>query len=109
MLKHGVQMEYQQINTSEILNSDIYSKYKEICSIIENDEEINNLLQEIKKLQNKSVFLEYNNDLSFLEVEKEILEKANILNSNEKYKLYLSKMKELNDSLLEGKNASRSL
>ena len=79
------------MNTSEILNSDIYSKYKEICSIIENDEEINN------------------NDLSFLEVEKEILEKANILNSNEKYKLYLSKMKELNDSLLEGKNASRSL
>ena len=63
----------------------------------------------LKKLQNKSVFLEYNNDLSFLEVEKEILEKANILNSNEKYKLYLSKMKELNDSLLEGKNASRSL
>ena len=63
------------MNTSEILNSDIYSKYKEICSIIENDEEINNLLQEIKKLQNKSVFLEYNNDLSFLEVEKEILEK----------------------------------
>ena len=97
------------MNTSEILNSDIYSKYKEICYIIENDEEINNLLQEIKKLQNKSVFLEYNNDLSFLEVEKEILEKANILNSNEKYKLYLSKMKELNDSLLEGKNASRSL
>ena len=97
------------MNTSEILNSDIYSKYKKICSIIENDEEINNLLQEIKKLQNKSVFLEYNNDLSFLEVEKEILEKANILNSNEKYKLYLSKMKELNDSLLEGKNASRSL
>ena len=97
------------MNTSEILNSDIYSKYKEICSIIENDEEINNLLQEIKKLQNKSVFLEYNNDLSFLEVEKEILEKANILNSNEKYKLYLSKMKELKDSLLEGKNASRSL
>ena len=97
------------MNTSEILNSDIYSKYKEICYIIECDEEINNLLQEIKKLQNKSVFLEYNNDLSFLEVEKEILEKANILNSNEKYKLYLSKMKELNDSLLEGKNASRSL
>ena len=29
------------MNTSEILNSDIYSKYKEICSIIENDEEIN--------------------------------------------------------------------
>lgn len=97
------------MNTSEILNSDIYSKYKEICSIIKCDEEINNLLQEIKKLQNKSIFLEYNNDLSFLEVEKEILEKVNILNSNEKYKLYLSKMKELNDSLLEGKNASRSL
>ena len=97
------------MNTSEILNSDIYFQYKEICSIIECDEEINNLLQEIKKLQNKSIFLEYNNDLSFLEVEKEILEKVNILNSNEKYKLYLSKMKELNDSLLEGKNASRSL
>ena len=97
------------MNTSEILNSDIYSKYIEKKKYYKLRSEINNLLQEIKKLQNKSVFLEYNNDLSFLEVEKEILEKANILNSNEKYKLYLSKMKELNDSLLEGKNASRSL
>lgn len=96
------------MNTCDILNSDIYSQYKEICSIIENDVEINNLLNEIKKLQNKSIFLEYNNDLSFLEVEKEILEKVNILNNNERYKLYLSKMKELNDSLLDGKNASRS-
>lgn len=97
------------MNTNEILSSDTYTKYMEIVSLIEDDEEINNLLTEIKKLQNKSVFLEYNNDLSFLEVEKEILEKVNILNNNEKYKLYLFKMKELNDSLLENNHESRSL
>lgn len=91
-------------NIDNILTSNTYVRYKEICSIIENDKEINDLLNEIKVLQNKSVFLEYNNDLSFLDVEKEILEKVDLLNSNEKYKLYLNEMKLYNESLISGGN-----
>lgn len=91
-------------NINDFLSSNTYVKYKEICSIIEDDKEINDLLNEIKVLQNKSIFLEYNNDLSFLDVEKEILEKVDLLNGNEKYKLYLNEMKKYNESLVSGGN-----
>lgn len=87
-------------SVSSIEDSYLYNEYKNICSIISNDKEVNDLLNEIKKLQNKSVFLEYNNDLEFLEVEKEIVRKVDELNNNTNYKKYLEEMKKYNESLL---------
>lgn len=87
-------------SVSSIEDSYLYDEYKNICSIISNDKEVNDLLNEIKKLQNKSVFLEYNNDLEFLEVEKEIVRKVDELNNNTNYKKYLEEMKRYNESLL---------
>lgn len=84
------------IDTNKLENSLEYLEYKNICRIISDDKYINDLLNEIKVLQNKSIFLEYNNDLEFLEVEKEIERKVMELNSNPKYIKYLEEMRKYN-------------
>lgn len=84
------------IDTNKLENSLEYLEYKNICRIISDNKYINDLLNEIKVLQNKSIFLEYNNDLEFLEVEKEIERKVMELNSNPKYIKYLEEMRKYN-------------
>lgn len=81
---------------SEITESEQYIKYKEIGNIIENDSFVMNLMEEIKELQQEAVILEYNDDPKYLELEEIIKEKADVLNNNETYKLYLEKMDEYN-------------
>ena len=58
-----------------ITSSKEYLAYQNIGTVIEKNEEINNLVTEIKELQQKSVELEYNNDPSYKEIDKEIEEK----------------------------------
>lgn len=87
------------IDIFKMENSYEYLEYKKICSIISDDKDILDRINEIKMLQNKSIFLEYNNDLEFLEVEKEIENKVMELNSNPKYIEYLEKMKEYNEHI----------
>ena len=83
-----------------INNSDEYKEYKQIVDIIEEDSEIKNLIEEIKKLQKEAVNLEYKNDDRYLELDKLIKEKEKILNNNKDYQEYLSKLKDFNNTLL---------
>ena len=87
-----------------IKNSAEYKNYLKIGKIIEKDEEINTLIDEIKQLQQKSVKLEYNKDLSYKEVDKEIEKKVAILNKNPLYQEYLKRMNNFNNILSESSN-----
>lgn len=91
------------IDISIIENSPAYIEYQKIGDIISCDQEINDLMREIKELERESVYLEYNNNLEYLLVDKRIEEKVKLLNANENYKLYLSKMQEFNNYLNEVK------
>ena len=84
-------------NTIE--NSSEYKAYLEIGSVLEKNKKVNDLVKEIKKLQQESVRLEYNNDPSYKEVDNVISEKVKILNAIPEYQEYLSRMNELNDIL----------
>ena len=87
-----------------IKNSSEYREYLNIGEVLRKDNELNELIEEIKRLQKKSVNLEYNNDISYKDVDKEIEEKVNMLNSNPLYKEYLRRMNNLNDILSESSN-----
>ncbi len=82
-----------------IQDSKEYQAYLNIGAVLEQDEEINKLVAEIKKLQQKSVQLEYHHDPSYKEVDQEIEEKVNLLNSKPVYQEYLRRMNEFNDIL----------
>ena len=87
-----------------IKNSSEYQEYLNIGEVMDKDSEIKRLVEEIKKLQQKSVNLEYNNDDSYKEVDKEIEKKVLELNSRPLYQEYLRRMNNLNDILSESSN-----
>jgi len=89
---------------SDITESEEYSKYKEIGNILESDSFVMNLMEEIKELQQEAVMLEYNDDPRYLDLEEIIKEKAEILNNNSTYILYLEKMKEYNELIAKSAN-----
>jgi cell fate (sporulation/competence/biofilm development) regulator YmcA (YheA/YmcA/DUF963 family) len=82
-----------------IENSKEYQDYLKIGETLSKDNSINELIEEIKKLQKKSTMLEYNNDDSYKEVDKEIEKKVQQLNEIPAYREYLNKMNEFNDIL----------
>ena len=82
-----------------INNSNEYKEYKQIVDIIEEDSEIKNLIEEIKKLQKEATYLEYHEDNN-KEIDNIIEEKTKELNNNSKYQEYLSKLKVFNNTLL---------
>lgn len=86
---------------SAIENSSEYKKYKEIKELLDQDKEICKMIDKIKVLQKKSVNLEYNNDIRYKEIDKEIEELVNELNSRPIYKEYLRLMNNFNDILSE--------
>lgn len=83
----------------EIYDSKEYKAYLNIGSVLEKDEEINTLVAEIKKLQQKSVRLEEKGDNTYQEIDKIIEEKVQLLNSKPVYQEYLRRMNEFNDIL----------
>ena len=96
MIENKIEELFQAINESEE-----YQAYLNIGSVLEKNEEINTLVNDIKKLQQKSVQLEYQGNESYKEVDKEIEEKVNLLNSKPIYQEYLRRMNEFNDILAE--------
>lgn len=85
----------------EIQNSHEYQDYLNIGQVIEGDDEIHQLVDEIKLLQQKSVELEYSGDSSYLEIDQLIEEKVHLLNCKPIYQEYLRRMDQLNDILAE--------
>lgn len=96
---------YMMINESidelfnTIYNSSNYKEYINITNVLKKDEEVNRLVDEIKKLQMKSVNLEYSGDMSYKEIDKEIDEKVEILNNMPVYQEYLRRINDFNDIL----------
>ena len=84
-----------------ITTSKEYKEYISISSILENNKEIKELVNTIKRLQQESVRLEENNNPTYKEIDKEIEEKVSKLNSIPIYQEYLRRMNELNDILSE--------
>ena len=84
-----------------IKNSSEYKEYLNIGEVLKKDNELNNLIEDIKKLQKKSINLEYKGDKKYKEIDKEIDEKVKLLNNRPLYKEYLRRMNKLNDILSE--------
>ena len=82
-----------------IQESPEYRSYLNIGSVIEQDDEIVSLVNEIKRLQQKSVELEYHHDEGYKEIDKEIDKKVADLNSRPIYQEYLRRMNEFNNIL----------
>lgn len=82
-----------------ICNSSSYKEYINITSVLKNDSEVNDLVNEIKELQKESVNLEYKGDMSYKDIDKEIDKKVEILNSMPVYQEYLRRMNNFNDIL----------
>lgn len=87
-----------------ILNSSEYDEYKKIGDILEKDVSINQLINEIKELQQEATFLEYNNDPKYKELDKLIDEKVKELNAKPVYQEYLNKMEEFNEIIKTSSN-----
>lgn len=81
-----------------------YNAYKNIGEVLEKDEEINELIKEIKELQQKSVHLEEAGNDEYKEIDKIIEEKVALLNSKPIYQEYLRRMNEFNDILAMSSN-----
>ena len=87
-----------------IKNSKEYLAYQNIGEVLNENKEVNNLVNEIKKLQQDSVRLEEENNPKYKEVDKLIEEKVNTLNSIPVYQEYLRRMNEFNDIIAESRN-----
>lgn len=85
---------------TSINDSPEYQEYKKISSILNDNIEVKELIEEIKTLQKEATKLEYNNDDKYMEVDKVIAEKTKLLNNNKYYQEYLSKLKKFNNMLL---------
>ena len=87
-----------------IKNSKEYIAYQNIGEVLNKNEEVNNLVNEIKKLQQDSVHLEEENNPKYKEVDKLIEEKVNTLNNIPVYQEYLRRMNEFNDIIATSRN-----
>lgn len=95
MIDSSIEELFDSIN-----NSKEYKEYMEISSILNDNIDVKKLIDEIKSLQKEATKLEYSNDDKYKEIDKLIEEKVNILNNNNSYQEYLSKLKEFNRMLL---------
>ena len=82
-----------------IENSREYQDYLKIGDSLSKDASINELIDEIKKLQQESTELEYHGGDSYKEIDKVIENKVAELNLKPAYQEYLNKMNEFNDIL----------
>lgn len=95
MIDSSIEELYDSINSSKE-----YKEYIEISSILSDNTEVKELIEEIKELQKEATKLEYDNDDKYKELDKVIGEKIKALNENSDYKKYLNKLKTFNNTLL---------
>lgn len=87
-----------------IKNSPEYKAYQNIGEVLKDNEEVNNFVAEIKKLQQQSVKLEEQNDPTYKEIDKIIAEKVKILNDIPIYQEYLRRIDEFNNIVTASKD-----
>ena len=95
MIESSIEELFESINSSKE-----YQEYQEIVSILNNNKEVKDLIEEIKVLEKEATKLGYNNDDKYKEIDKIIEDKSNILKENKDYNEYLSKLKKFNNTLL---------
>lgn len=95
MIESSIEELFESINSSKE-----YQEYQEIVSILNNNKEVKDLIEEIKVLEKEATKLEYNNDDKYKEIDKIIEDKSNKLKENKDYNEYLSKLKKFNNTLL---------
>lgn len=84
---------------NSIESSSLYKKYRKMSEILNKDSNIKEMLDEIRILEQKATYLESIGDDKYKEIDEEIKQKADILNSNYVYQEYLNSMDELNGEL----------
>ena len=84
---------------NSIENSSLYKEYKKMSEILSRDNNIRNMLDEIKELEKEATYLESIGDSKYIKIDEEIKRKADILNNNHIYQEYLNKMNDFNDEL----------
>lgn len=99
MIEKKIDELFEAINESEE-----YKAYQNIGDVLEKDKEINQLISEIKELQQQSVKLEEEGNEEYKEIDKEIDKKVALLNSKPIYQEYLKRMNEFNDILAMSSN-----
>ena len=95
MIESSIEELFQSINYSQESQEN-----QEIVSILNNNKEVKDLIEEIKELEKEATKLEYNNDDRYKEIDKIIEDKSNKLKENNDYNEYLSKLKKFNNTLL---------
>ena len=99
MIEKKIDELFEAINESEE-----YKAYQNIGDVLEKDKEINQLISEIKELQQQSVKLEEEGNEEYKDIDKEIDKKVALLNSKPIYQEYLKRMNEFNDILAMSSN-----
>ena len=84
---------------NSIENSDLYKRYIKMNDILSKDDDIKNILDEIKELEKEATYLENIGDDRYKDIDEEIKRKADILNNNYVYQEYLNSMNDFNDEL----------
>ena len=77
MIESSIEELFESINSSKE-----YQEYQEIVSILNNNKEVKDLIEEIKELEKEATKLEYNNDDRYKEIDKIIEDKSNKLKEN---------------------------
>ena len=95
MIDNSIEELFTAIN-----NSNEYKEYLSITNKLNNNEEIMNLIEEIKLLEQEATKLEYAGDDKYQDIDKEIKSKIEILNGKNEYQEYLSRLKQFNNALL---------
>ena len=95
MIESSIEELFNSIN-----DSSEYKEYKKIVEILAKNKDIMKMVEEIKALQKEATNLEYLGDDRYKDIDKEIGERMQILNSNKDYQEYLEKLKSFNKVLL---------
>lgn len=83
-----------------IEESEEYKEYDRLTKILDKDKEINDIIDEIKKLQKDAVNKEVKNE-DTKSIEEKLDELFNELNTKEKYNQYIEASKKLNKLITE--------
>ncbi len=89
---------------NDIKSSSLYDEYNKIGDILKKDSSISKLMTEINKLQSEALCLEYDNNPKYIEINKLIEEKVNILNNNKVYQEYLREINKFNKGINDEEN-----
>ena len=82
-----------------IKESQEYKRYIEIDKVLNKNKEINNLVNDVKKMQQRAVMLEYYKDHRYKKLDDKVKKLIDELNSIPLYQEYTRRLNDLNDMI----------